>query len=157
MRGRQWKGFAMATVAAMALSACGGADEAADDTMGDTPEPQAEQPAAEQPAADQMAADLPEGVTQEQFNQGQQIFTGQGGCIACHGPEAMGTQLGPDLTDDEWLNISGRNYDEIVQLIQTGVPQPVEHPGPMPPLGGASLSEQQVQDVAAYVYGISGG
>lgn len=151
MRGRQWKVLAMATVAAMAFSACGG-DDAADDTMDDTPPPQAEQPAAEP-----MAADLPEGVTQDQFTQGQQIFTGQGGCVACHGPDATGTQLGPDLTDGDWLNISGRDYDEIVQLIQTGVPQPVEHPGPMPPLGGASLSDQQVQDVAAYVYGISGG
>lgn len=153
MRGRQWKVFAMATVAAVALSACGG-DDAADDTMDGTPAPQAEQPA-EQPA-EQVAADLPEGVTQEQFNQGQELFTGQGGCVACHGPEARGTQLGPDLTDGEWLNISDRDYDEMVELIQTGVPQPVEYPGPMPPLGGASLSDQQVQDLAAYVYGISG-
>lgn len=156
MRGRNWKVLALATVAAMALSACG--DEAAEDTMDDTPAPQAEQPMTEQPTAEQpMAADLPEGVTQEQFDQGNQLFTGQGGCVACHGPQAQGTQLGPDLTDGDWLNISGRDYDEIVQLIQTGVPEPVEHPGPMPPLGGASLSDQQVESLAAYVYGISQG
>lgn len=155
MRGRQWKMLALATVAAMGLSACGGED-AAEDTADETPAPPVEQPAEQQPD-EQMTADLPEGVSQDQFNQGQQLFTGQGGCIACHGPDAKGTQLAPDLTDGEWINISGRNYDEIVQLIQTGVPEPVEHPGPMPPLGGASLADQQVQDLAAYVYGISGG
>ena len=155
MRGRQWKGLAVATIATMGLVACGGGDEAADqpatDTTG-TPQAQAD----EEPGG-QMAANLPEGVTQQQFNQGQQLFTGQGGCAACHGPDATGTQLAPDLTDGEWINVSSRDYDEIVQLINTGVPQPKEHPGPMPPMGGANLSEEQVQALAAYVVGIGQG
>lgn len=149
MRGRQWKAFAMAALAATALSACNGGDEAAEEPMDQT-----EAPA---PAQEQVAADLPEGVTQEQFQEGKQLFTSQGGCHACHGPQATGTQLGPDLTDGDWLNISGRDMDEIVQVIQQGVPQPEEHPGPMPPLGGANLSGDQVQALAAYVYGISEG
>lgn len=156
MLGRHWKALAMATVAAMAISAC--ADEAADDTMGETgadTAATAPQPTAGQ--AGQVAADLPEGVTQEQFQQGQQLFTGQGGCMACHGPQATGTQLGPDLTDGEWLNVSARDYDEIVQVIQDGVAQPVEYPGPMPPMGGANLSAEQVNALAAYVVGISQG
>lgn len=154
MRGRQWKALAMATVAAMALSACGGGDEAADEPM-DQNEPQAEMGADNgAQAGGQMAADLPEGVTQEQFQQGQQLFTGQGGCTACHGPDATGTQLAPDLTDGEWINVSGRNYDEIVDLIHSGVPQPKNHPGPMPPMGGANLTDEQVNALAAYVVGI---
>lgn len=152
MRVRQWKTLAIATVAAMAFSACGG----------DTADDAAEQPAETGPASQaetggELAANLPEGVTQEQFQEGQQLFTGQGGCHACHGPQATGTQLAPDLTDSEWLNVSGRNYEEIAELIQTGVPQPVEHPGPMPPMGGASLNDQQVNALAAYVVGISEG
>lgn len=158
MRVRQWKTLAMATVAALALSACGGetADDAADQPG--TPDPATQGPVADpaEPGGD-LAADLPEGVTQEQFQEGRQLFTGQGACHACHGPQATGTQLAPDLTDDEWLNVSGRDYDEIVELIQTGVPQPVEHPGPMPPMGGASLDDQQINALAAYVVGISEG
>lgn len=148
MRGRQWKALATATIAALAVSACNG-DEPADEPM--------DRPAAPAPAEQEVAADLPEGVTQEQFQQGRQLFSGQGGCHACHGPQATGTQLGPDLTDGNWINATGRNFDEIVQVIQAGVPQPVEYPGPMPPMGGANLSPDQVQALAAYVYGISQG
>jgi mono/diheme cytochrome c family protein len=82
---------------------------------------------------------------------GRAIFTGAGGCIACHGPDATGTPLGPNLTDNTWLNISGRNYDEIVALIKTGVPTPREAPAPMPPKGGSQITDQQVNEVAAYV------
>ncbi len=147
MRGRQWKNFAMATAAALVLTACSG-DDAADDTM-DT-----EAPA---PApAEQVAVDLPEGLTQEEFQEGKQLFTGRGGCHACHGPNATGTQLAPDLTDDEWLNVSGPDADEITQMIKTGVPQPVEHPAPMPPMGGANLTDAQVRALAVYVVGIAG-
>lgn len=151
MRGRQWKALAMATVTALTISACNG-DDAPEPA--DEPTDRTEAPA---PAQEAVTADLPEGVTQEQFQEGQQLFTGAGGCHACHGPQATGTQLGPDLTDGDWLNIAGRDLDEIVQVIQQGVPQPVEHPGPMPPNGGANISEDQVQALAAYVYGISEG
>lgn len=156
MRVRQWNTLAMATVAAIALSACGGetTDDAADQTV--TPDP-ATQGQVEGPAGGDVAADLPEGVTQEQYQEGLQLFTGQGACHACHGPQATGTQLAPDLTDSEWINVSGREYDEIVALIKTGVPQPVEHPGPMPPMGGANLNDQQINALAAYVVGISEG
>ncbi len=153
MRVRQWKVLAFATVAAMGMTACGG------DTADEAPEQPATDTGLESPAQEPgaMAANLPEGVTQEQFQQGQQLFTGQGACHACHGPQAKGTQLAPDLTDDVWINVSGRNYDEITQLIHTGVPQPQEHPGPMPPMGGANLSDEQVQALAAYVVGIGEG
>lgn len=155
MRGRQLRGLALAAVALMAFTACGG-DQAEDDTMDQTTETgPAAQP--QQEPAEELAVNLPEGVTQEQYQQGRQLFTGQGACHACHGPQATGTQLAPDLTDDTWLNVSGRNYDEIVEVIQTGVMQPVEHPGPMPPMGGASLTDEQVNNLAAYVVGLGQG
>lgn len=153
MRGSQWKAFAMATVATMAVSACGGND-AADDTMDGMTADTA--PAAQGQQA-QGPANLPAGVTAEQYQQGQQLFTGAGGCVACHGPDATGTPLAPDLTDGVWINISGPNVEEIAQLIRTGVPQPLEHPSPMPPMGGANLTDEQVQALAAYVAGIGQG
>lgn len=156
MRVRQWNTLAMATVAAIALSACGGdtTDDAADQPG--TPDP-ATQGQVDGQAGGDVAADLPEGVTQEQYQEGRQLFTGQGACHACHGPQATGTQLAPDLTDGDWINVSGRNYDEIVELIKTGVPAPVEYPAPMPPMGGANLNDQQIDALAAYVVGISEG
>lgn len=133
------------------LPACdGGAQEEA------PPEEPAEEPAAAAPGAPQLPADAPEGVTQEMVAQGQEIFTGVGNCYTCHGQDATGTQLAPDLTDDEWINVEG-TYESIVEVVNTGVPQPVQHPSPMPPMGGAQLSEDQVRAVAAYVYAISGG
>lgn len=98
---------------------------------------------------------LAPGVTQEQFDQGKRLFGGQGGCMACHGPSAGGTQLGPNLTDDQWLHIPGPDVDALAGVITAGVSQPKEHPGPMPPLGGASLTEDQVRAIAGYLASLS--
>lgn len=98
---------------------------------------------------------LAPGVTQEQFDEGRRLFSGQAGCQACHGPNAGGSQLGPDLTDAEWLHISGPKVDELARVITTGVAQPQQYPAPMPAMGGASLSEQQVRSLAGYLASLS--
>ncbi|HSH45538.1 MAG TPA: c-type cytochrome [Longimicrobiales bacterium] len=108
-------------------------------------------------AAGEQEVTLAAGVTQEQFDQGQELFTGQGGCQACHGPNAQGTQLGPDLTDAEWLHVAGPDLGALTEVITNGVPQPVEAPAPMPPMGGAALDAQQVEALAAYIASISQG
>lgn len=99
--------------------------------------------------------DLPPGVTQEMVAVGQQLF-GTAGCAACHGPDARGTPLAPNLHDETWLNVSSRNYQEIIQLIRTGVDDPREAPAPMPPMGGANLTDEQVNQLAAYVVSLGG-
>lgn len=141
-------------LAVTAIGACGG-EEPQDDMMPADTAPAAAPPAAPAPTPGATGA-LPEGVTQEMVVAGQQLFTGAGGCVACHGPDATGTALAPNLTDDTWINISGRNYDEIVNLIMTGVPSPVEAPAPMPPKGGSTITDDQVRQVAAYVYSLGG-
>jgi mono/diheme cytochrome c family protein len=85
---------------------------------------------------------------------GQKIFQGKGLCYACHGKDARGTPLAPNLTDGEWLNIDG-SLPAIVALIKAGVPKPMKHPAPMPPMGGAKLSKDEIDAVAAYVKGLS--
>ena len=60
----------------------------------------------------------------------------------------------PDLTDGEWLNNDGR-YAGIINTIRTGVPQPVNAPAPMPPMGGTPLTDEQLRAVAAYEYSLS--
>ena len=87
-------------------------------------------------------------------NQGRAVFSGPGNCQSCHGGNAKGTSLAPDLTDRQWLNIDG-SFASIVQLVRTGVPRPKQHAAPMPPMGGASLTPQQVCAVGAYVYSLS--
>jgi mono/diheme cytochrome c family protein len=88
---------------------------------------------------------------------GDSIFHGQvagGTCTACHGQDAKGTAVAPDLTDNQWINGDG-SYQFIVNTVTNGVPKPKQHPAPMPPKGGAQLSDDQVKAVAAYVYSLS--
>ena len=97
---------------------------------------------------------LPAGVTVEMVREGRELFTGGGICFTCHLPEGTGGPLAPDLTDDAWLNVDGE-YLSIVELVKTGVPQPVEHPGAMLPRAGLPLTDEQVEAVAAYAYMLS--
>ena len=92
-------------------------------------------------------------VRQALVDSGRAVFSGAGSCFACHGPNAKGTALAPDLTDAQWLNVDG-SYGSIAGLVRSGVPKPKEHSAPMPALGGAPLSGAQVCAVAAYVYSL---
>lgn len=87
---------------------------------------------------------------------GQQIFQGKGNCFVCHGKDAKGGPLAPDLTDAEWLNIDG-SLEAILNIVRKGVPKPVRHPAPMMPMGGAKLSSDDVMAVAKYVKSLSAG
>ena len=88
---------------------------------------------------------------------GDSIFHGQaagGACFTCHGQDAKGTPLAPDLTDQEWLNGDG-SLEFIITTVTNGVPKPKQHQAAMPPMGGASLTPEQVRAVATYVYSLS--
>jgi cbb3-type cytochrome c oxidase subunit III len=97
---------------------------------------------------------LPMGVTREMVALGDQVFHGAGGCLQCHGGDAGGG-IGPNLKDEEWLHAKG-SYLNIVQTILSGVPQARSRSGViMPPKGGANLSDDEVQAVAAYIWYVS--
>ncbi|MFP4623449.1 MAG: c-type cytochrome [Gemmatimonadota bacterium] len=101
---------------------------------------------------------LAAGVTREEFDRGEELFAGQGACEACHGPGGTGSQLGPDLTDAEWLNLSSDpSVEAIAEVIRTGVADPRQYPAPMPPMGGANLTDDQVRAIAAYVASLGQG
>jgi len=115
--------------------------------------------AAAQDTSKKAAAAKPSagGGTPQQIALGDSIFHGQvggGTCSACHGQDAKGTAVAPDLTDSQWLNGDG-SYQFIVNTITNGVPKPKQHPAPMPPKGGAPLTDDQVKAVAAYEYSLS--
>lgn len=101
-----------------------------------------------------QSQELPEGVTPEMVEEGEQIFAGDGLCATCHGTDGTGTPMGPDLTDGEWLHIDG-SYDQIVELVMNGVQQPEQYPTPMVPRGGSDISDEQVRSVSAYVWTLS--
>lgn len=85
---------------------------------------------------------------------GKAIFEGKGNCYACHGKDAKGTPLAPNLTDSVWINVDG-SLEAIRELVSKGVPKPKQHPAPMPPMGGAKLSQKEIDAVAAYVAGLA--
>lgn len=88
---------------------------------------------------------------------GDSIFHGKaagGTCQSCHGPDAKGTSLAPDLTDSQWLNTDG-TLDGITSTIKSGVAKPKKFTGVMPPMGGAKLTDDQAHEVAQYVYSLS--
>ena len=112
------------------------------------------------PAAGAQAAgnvtvppNLPQGVTAAMIQEGNQIFHGPGNCFTCHGPDAKGTTLAPDLTMPPHLWVT--DYPSYVKLITAGVPQPKKHPAPMPPKGGSTITDDQVKAVAAYEWALS--
>ncbi|MBR9990840.1 MAG: cytochrome c [Gemmatimonadetes bacterium] len=150
MSGYSGRSTLLAVAAAVVLSACGG------DAGDDAPAVDTGTPAPAQPASTVGAnVVLPEGVTPEMVAQGAQIFNRQI-CMSCHGMNGVGSVLGPALTDQEWLNSDG-SYESIINVVRTGVPQPVQFAAAMPPMGGIQLSDEQIRQVAAYVYALSHG
>lgn len=157
--------IALSLALAVLLAGCGGASDEEQPQPADgagagaaeapAPAP-ATPPASAAPAAggayDESA--LPAGVTLAMVEQGRQLYAG-GPCVACHGPNAEGGPLAPNLTDDEWINVEGGSYEGIVEVITNGVPNPKEHPGLMPPKGGGTFTDDQVRALAAYVYMLS--
>jgi len=100
---------------------------------------------------------IPGGSSPDEVALGERIFHGQianAPCAGCHGTNATGTPLGPDLTSGKWRWGNG-SLNAITETILTGVPQPKDYRSPMPAMGGAQLSHSEVSALAAYVWAIS--
>jgi glucose/arabinose dehydrogenase/mono/diheme cytochrome c family protein len=100
---------------------------------------------------------VPAGATREMVALGDRIYHGLEGdasCKGCHGASGKGGLLGADLTKPEWIWSDG-SFAGIMKVITDGVPQPKTHRSPMPPMGGAELTPDQVSALAAYVWSLS--
>lgn len=118
---------------------------------------QAKPPEGTHPEAGAAALPVPPGATHETVELGDRIFHGQvagGTCTACHGPNATGTPLGPDLTKNKWLWSDG-SWEGIAKTITDGVMKPKQYRSVMPPKGGSQLTDEQTRAVAAYIWAIS--
>jgi len=95
--------------------------------------------------------------TAAQIAEGDSLFNTHrvGACWACHGHNGKGTDVAPQLANNpKWLNIDG-SLDAIKGIVTNGVPKPKKHSGAMPPMGGAQLTQEQIDALAAYVYSLS--
>jgi mono/diheme cytochrome c family protein len=102
-------------------------------------------------------APVPPGATAAMVSLGARVFRGEvsgAGCTGCHGTDGGGTSLGPPLGSHRWLWSDG-GYAGIRQTIAKGVPTPKKYRSPMPAMGGAELSDDEVAAVAAYVWTLS--
>jgi cytochrome c oxidase subunit 4 len=104
---------------------------------------------------DAITSGLPAEPTQADVAAGAELFP-RAVCVGCHGQDGAGVvNMGPDLTDEIWLHSDG-SYAMIVTTVLQGVPQAIELNNVMPPRGGAAnLTEEQVLQLAAYVYSLS--
>src|ERR1700761_1395625 len=110
-------------------------------------------PEGSHPDAGRMTASLPvpPGATMEEVTLGDRIFHGEaagGTCTGCHGADAKGSPQAPSLIDGKWLQTDG-SLARITRTIIDGVPKPKNYSVPMPPRGGAPLSDTDVAAVAA--------
>jgi glucose/arabinose dehydrogenase/mono/diheme cytochrome c family protein len=107
--------------------------------------------------SDTAGLDAPPGSTPAMVARGNRVYHGLDGgatCAGCHGSDAKGTTLGPDLTANKWLWSNG-SYGGIAATIAGGVAQPKQYRAPMPAMGGAQLSSDQVMAVSAYVWALN--
>jgi len=102
------------------------------------------------------ALSVPVGATSGEVTLGKKIFQGDvagATCAGCHGGEGVGTPVGPALNSGTWLWGDG-GLTSITETIKNGVPDPKQHPGAMPPMGGVKLSDENLKAVAAYVWSL---
>jgi cytochrome c len=99
---------------------------------------------------------LPSGMTLTMIRQGDSLYRGKGGCVACHGQEANGVpNMGSSLTGG--LLFIPAEWGVIDSVIQTGMPEPLTRTTNAMPARGArsDLTPQESRLIAAYVWAIS--
>ncbi len=141
--------LAFIPVIAVLAAACGGGDQSAADSAGGAA-------SAAGAVVDPATLD-PASITPAELALGDSLFHGLIGavsCQACHGADAKGGTVAPNLTDSEWLHSDG-SYGAIYKQIETGVMAPKQYASMMMPFGGIPLTPQQHRAVAAYVYRLS--
>ncbi len=91
-------------------------------------------------------AELKPLADQATLDAGKAIFEGtNNACFTCHRAD-LGGMVGPNLTDDYWLH--GGKFSDILTSITTGYPEK----GMQPYGTGAKLSQEQLVQVASYVW-----
>ncbi len=101
---------------------------------------------------DARSAQLPPEATQastdpEDLEAGKALFMAKA-CFACHGMNAEGNAIGPNLTDD--FTLHGCGFEATAKTIKTGVPTKG-----MTPYEG-QLTPKEIELVASYIVSLKG-
>lgn len=123
-------------------------------TSGNAGPPEGIHPDAGRP--DTASLPVPPGATKDAVALGDRIFHGEvadGTCAGCHGSDGKGSPQAPSLVDGNWYFGDG-SFKSIEKTVADGVPRPRNYSDPMPPRGGAPLSDAQVAAVSAYVWAL---
>lgn len=88
----------------------------------------------------------------EAVERGRSLYLGRAGCHTCHGRRGRGVAgTAGSLVDREWTRVDG-SPRSLLEIVRTGVPAARSPTGiPMPPRGGARLTEAEMRAVVAYV------
>jgi mono/diheme cytochrome c family protein len=89
----------------------------------------------------------PDAVDGAMIDRGRAVYSGQGGCAACHGADLDGGPIAPSLVDDAWRNGDG-SLASILRVVRTGVEGTAMAAFP----GG--IGEEQAAQVAAYIWAV---
>jgi len=93
----------------------------------------------------QVQADSNGGVVlskEEILAEGAKLFM-QKGCIACHGMKGEGNKIGPNLTDNYWLN--GCSQESVIKMVTEGKPEKGMTPFK------TMMTPEQIKTVSLYV------
>ncbi|HUX34497.1 MAG TPA: c-type cytochrome [Gemmatimonadaceae bacterium] len=134
--------------AAVSLFACGGSQSM----------PAGQGPAPAGGSANMAAPEasrLPAGVSAEMVAAGDSLFNAPKSCNGCHGKGGVDGRNGPNLTTGKYEHIDG-SYASIVNIVTGGIPKDsIKHPEhrfPMRPRGGHDYTDEQIRNLAAYVW-----
>jgi glucose/arabinose dehydrogenase/cytochrome c5 len=95
---------------------------------------------------------VPPGSSADEVAAGGRLFRANA-CGGCHGTDATGSPVGPNLTTGTWLWSDG-SLAGISDIIAKGVPAPKNYRSAMPPMGGAQFSPADLKAVSAYVWAV---
>ena len=99
---------------------------------------------------------VPNGATKEMIALGDRIYHGQVGgatCTGCHGATRRARLWVPTLPTPNGYGAMAATR-AIAKTIAAGVPQPKQYRSPMPPMGGAQLTPDQVSAVGGLHLGL---
>ncbi len=105
------------------------------------------------------AADVPADTSAALIQEGRALFQSAGArCASCHGAQGQGANNGPNLQDNNWLQIDG-GYSSIAYIIRNGVAQgdirEPAHIQPMPARGAnGRLTDEEINKIATFVWNL---
>ena len=92
--------------------------------------------------ANQSSEDLVLLTDAESLQKGKEVYSTMN-CFACHGMKGEGNAIGPNMTDEYWIN--GCSFNDVFNIIKNGNPAKG-----MTPFKG-QINDEKIQQVTSYI------